>query len=99
MRIALLGRVGQLGWELERTLATLGEVIAFNFPEIDLRKPKSIPDLLRPISPDIVVNATAYTAVDKAEDEPEIAMAINGHAPAVLAEIARSLSASLVHFS
>jgi dTDP-4-dehydrorhamnose reductase len=99
MKILLLGRFGQLGWELERTLAPLGELIAFDYPDIDLRKPESIRGLIRENHPEVIVNATAYTAVDRAEEESDIAMAINGGAVATLAEEAFNLGSGLVHFS
>ena len=99
MKILLLGRYGQLGWELERTLAPLGELIAFDHPNIDLRKPESIRSLIRENRPEVIVNATAYTAVDRAEEEPHIAMAVNGGAVASLAEEAFDLGSGLVHFS
>jgi len=99
MKIVLLGRFGQLGWELERSLAPLGELIAYDYPDIDLRKPESIRGLIQKNHPEVIVNATAYTAVDRAEEEPGIAMAINGGAVATLAEEALDLGAGLVHFS
>ena len=68
-RLMLIGKNGQLGWELQRTLATLGEVTALDFPEIDLAKPESLREVIRNVSPQIVVNAAAYTNVDKAESE------------------------------
>jgi dTDP-4-dehydrorhamnose reductase len=99
MRILLLGKYGQLGWELNRTLLPLGEVYAFDYPEIDLTQPDSIRETIRDIGPEVIVNATAYTAVDRAESEPELAEAINGRAPCVLAEEALDLKAVLVHYS
>jgi dTDP-4-dehydrorhamnose reductase len=99
MRILLLGKYGQLGWELNRTLLPLGEVYAFDYPEIDLTRPDNIRKTIRDINPEVIVNATAYTAVDRAESEPEIAMAVNGRAPGVLAEEAINLNAVLVHYS
>lgn len=99
MRILLLGNTGQLGWELERSLATLGQVRGLDYPQIDLSRPESLVSLLRQEQPQLIVNATAYTAVDKAENEPELAAAINAAAPAALAEEALALGAALVHFS
>lgn len=99
MRILLLGKYGQLGWELKRTLLPLGEVYAFDYPEIDLTRPDSIRKTIRDINPEVIVNATAYTAVDRAESGPEMAMAINARAPGVLAEEALDLNAVLVHYS
>jgi dTDP-4-dehydrorhamnose reductase len=97
--ILLLGKIGQLGWELKRTLAPLGDLTALDYPEIDLVQYDSLRPLLRSLRPDVIVNATAYTAVDQAESEKEIALAINGHAPGVMAEEARSLGAVLIHYS
>lgn len=99
MKILLIGKNGQVGWELQRTLAPLGEVIAIDYPEIDLSVEQNTREWARRIAPDVIVNAAAYTAVDKAESEPELAMAINGTAPGVLAEEARSLGAVLIHYS
>jgi dTDP-4-dehydrorhamnose reductase len=80
-------------------LLPLGEVYAFDYPEIDLSRPDSIRKTIRDVNPELIVNATAYTAVDQAESEPEIAMAVNGRAPGVLAEEALKLNAVLVHYS
>lgn len=77
-RILLIGKNGQIGWELQRTLATLGEVIAADRDGMDLANPDSIRSVIREIKPALIVNAAAYTAVDKAEEEPELAMAVNG---------------------
>jgi dTDP-4-dehydrorhamnose reductase len=98
-RILLLGKFGQLGWELHRSLAPLGEVFALDYPEIDLTKLGSLPGLIHPIKPAVIVNATAYTAVDQAEEEPETAMKINSQAPRRMAEIANELGAALIHYS
>ncbi len=98
-KILLTGKNGQVGWELQRTLATLGEVIALDYPQIDLSKPEQIREVVRAVKPQLIVNSAAYTAVDKAEDEPELAAAINGIAPGILAEEARRLNASIVHYS
>ena len=99
MRLLLLGKFGQLGWELHRALSPLGEVIALDYPEIDLSQPDQIRPLVRQAQPAVIVNATAYTAVDRAESEPELTRAINALAPGILAEEARTLGAALVHFS
>ncbi len=98
-KILLTGKNGQVGWELQRTLAPLGEVIALDVGELDLSSPEAIRQAVRSIKPDIIVNPAAYTAVDKAESEQELAMAINGVAPGVLAEEAKKLDALLVHYS
>jgi dTDP-4-dehydrorhamnose reductase len=99
MKILLIGINGQLGWELNRTLLPLGDVIGVDYPEIDLAQERSIRDWVERIRPAVIVNAAAYTAVDKAESEPELAMAVNGTAPGILAEGARELGAALIHFS
>lgn len=99
MRIMLLGKNGQLGWELQRSLMTLGDVVALDLPEIDLSQPESIRGIIRQLQPLLIVNATAYTAVDRAEEEPDAAMAVNGLAPRVMAEEARDLGAGLIHYS
>ncbi|MEW6718217.1 MAG: dTDP-4-dehydrorhamnose reductase [Chloroflexota bacterium] len=98
-KILLLGKYGQVGWELQRTLASLGEVIALDFPEIDVGDPKSIRNILQTTQPEVIINATAYNAVDQAEKEPEIAMRVNGRGPACLAEQANKLEAALIHYS
>ena len=99
MRILLLVKYGQVGWELQRTLAPLGEVFASDYPEIDLGKSMAIRSLVRAVKPEVIVNVAAYTAVDQAEKEPSQAYAINGTAPGVLAEEARDVGAGLVHYS
>lgn len=98
-KILLTGRNGQVGWELQRTLATLGEVIAVDRLAMDLANPDSIRANIQAIKPDLIVNAAAYTAVDKAESEPELAMAINGVAPGIMAEEAKRLGAGMIHYS
>jgi dTDP-4-dehydrorhamnose reductase len=97
--ILLLGKVGQLGWELSRTLPGLGPLVAVDYPEINLAQPESIRPLVRRLRPAVIVNATAYTAVDKAENEIDLAFAINRDAPGVLAEEAKALGAALIHVS
>ncbi len=99
MRILLLGNTGQLGWELQRTLATLGPVRGLDYPEIDLTDEGSVPALLRNLRPEVVVNAAAYTAVDRAESERETAFALNASAPRLLAEEAARVGALLIHYS
>lgn len=98
-RILLTGKNGQVGWELARTLAPLGTVVAADRGIMDLSKPDSIRGAIRDIKPDLIVNTAAYTAVDKAEAEPEPAMAVNGVAPGIMAEEAKRLGAAMVHFS
>lgn len=99
MRILLIGKSGQVGWELERTLAPLGEVVAVDFPEIDLANSAGVRNLVRKVQPQVIVNAAAYTDVDKAESEPDLAFAINGAAPGILAEEAKAIGAALIHYS
>jgi len=99
MKLLLLGNTGQLGWELQRAIQPIGEVIAFDYPQVDLADPASIHKVVQESRPEGILNATAYTAVDKAESEPELAEAINGKGPGVLAEEARKLNAVLIHFS
>ena len=99
MRILLTGRNGQVGWELERSLAPLGEVIALDRARLDLSDPAAIQRVVRDARPEVIVNAAAYTAVDRAESEPALASAINGVAPGIVAEEARLCGALLVHYS
>jgi dTDP-4-dehydrorhamnose reductase len=99
IRLLLFGKQGQLGWELQRTLACLGEVVALDFPEVDFTRPESLPEVVRSARPDVIVNAAAYTAVDKAESEPEKARLVNAVAPGVLAETAFRVGAALLHYS
>ena len=97
--ILLIGKIGQVGWELRRTLAPLARVTCVDFPEIDLTSGDSIRQWVRDTRPNIVINAAAYTAVDKAESELDKAMSINGVAPGILAEEAKKLGALMVHYS
>jgi dTDP-4-dehydrorhamnose reductase len=98
-RILLTGKNGQLGWELQRALVAHGEVIALDRNDLDLTNSAEIRRTVRDLRPDIIVNPAAYTAVDKAESEPELAMAVNGIAPGILADEAQRLGAVLVHYS
>jgi dTDP-4-dehydrorhamnose reductase len=98
-RILLAGKDGQLGFELRRSLAALGEVIAPGREAMDLSDPDSIRRAVREAAPDLIVNAAAYTAVDQAESEPERALAVNGAAPGILAEETKRLGAVLLHIS
>ena len=98
-RILLAGRNGQLGHELLRTLAPLGEVIALDRAALDLGDESAIRAALRRLRPSLVVNAAAYTAVDQAESQTDLAFAINARAPAVLAQEAAALGARLIHYS
>ena len=88
-RILLIGKVGQVGWELRRTLAPLAKLTCVDYPEIDLASGDSIRRWVSEAQPGIIINAAAYTAVDKAETEPDRAMTINGAAPGILAEEAK----------
>lgn len=99
MKILLVGNTGQVGWELERALAPLGAVTAIDYPAIDLTDPDSTAGWVRRVRPDAVVNAAAYTAVDRAETELEIAQAINATAPGILAAEAQALGAAFIHYS
>lgn len=98
-KILVIGKNGQIGWELERSLCVLGDVVAVDRQSIDLANADSILTSVRKVQPDVIVNAAAYTAVDKAESEPELAMTINGNAPGILAEEAKRLGALLIHYS
>lgn len=99
MKTLLLGCDGQLGWQLQRSLAPHGEVLACTRRECDLADGDALRALLRRERPRVIVNAAAYTAVDKAESERDLAWAINAEAPAVMAEEAAALGALLVHYS
>jgi dTDP-4-dehydrorhamnose reductase len=99
MTILLTGKNGQLGFELQRTLAPLGDVVAVDVQDVDLADATATRDLVRRVRPGLIANAAAYTAVDRAEDEPDLARAINAVAPGVLAEEAERLGATMVHFS
>jgi dTDP-4-dehydrorhamnose reductase len=99
MKILLLGKNGQVGWELRRTLAPLAEVAAVDYPEINFTDVPALRRLVADARPDAVVNAAAYTAVDKAETEPELCRQINAVAPGVLAEEAKKTGALMVHYS
>src|SRR5450830_988580 len=98
-KILQIGTNGQVGWELLRTCAPLGEVVALDYPDVDLSDYAGLRKLVNEVKPNIILNAAAYTNVDKAESEPEIARAINAIGPAVLAEEAKKINAVLVHYS
>lgn len=103
MKILLLGKNGQVGWELQRSLAPLGQVLALDSKSLDycgdLSDLQGLAATVRRFAPDVIVNAAAYTAVDKAESEPDQALRVNAEAPAVLAAEALKLNALLVHYS
>lgn len=103
MKILLFGKGGQVGWELQRSLAPLGELVALDFDSTDFcgdfTHPEALAETVRAVRPDVIVNAAAHTAVDQAEREPELARTINATAPGVLAREAATLGAWLVHYS
>jgi dTDP-4-dehydrorhamnose reductase len=103
MRILLFGKGGQVGWELQRSLAPLGDVTALDLDSTefhaDFSRPAALADTVRAVRPDVIVNAAAHTAVDKAESEPERAASLNAEAPRILAAEAAALGAWLVHYS
>ncbi len=98
-RILLIGINGQVGQELKQTLAPLGEIIGLGRQQLDLSQSEKIPQAISEIKPEIIVNAAAYTAVDKAESETELANIINGIAPEIMALEAEKIGAKLVHIS
>ena len=99
MKILLTGCSGQVGYELERSLQALGEVVAVDRARMDLSDLDQVREVVRAVRPGLIVNPAAYTAVDKAESEPELARRINALAPGVMAEEAKRLGAAMVHFS
>ena len=103
MKVLLLGKTGQVGWELQRSLAPLGELIALDarsteFPA-DFRQPERVAQTVLALQPDVIVNAAAHTAVDKAESEPELARTLNATTPGAIAQAARQIGALMVHYS
>jgi dTDP-4-dehydrorhamnose reductase len=98
-KILLLGRNGQVGWELHRTLSPLGNVVALDFPEIDFTNTQSLRQAVSTHDPEVIINAAAYTAVDKAENEGDRCHQVNSTAPAVLSEAAKKSNALIVHYS
>ena len=108
MKLLLLGKNGQVGWELQRSLAPLGEVIALDRQSVnvdgnglcgDIGDLQTLAQTIRSVRPDVILNAAAHTAVDEAESEPDLALRLNAEAPEVMAQEAKSLGALLVHYS
>lgn len=103
MKVLLFGKGGQVGWELQRALQPLGELVALDHDSpghhADFSRPEALAETVRALRPDVIVNAAAHTAVDKAESEPALAEALNAAAPAVIAREAAALGALLVHYS
>ena len=99
MNIVLFGKRGQLGWELERCLPILGNVVALDREQLDLRDLNALQQTLLEYRPNLIINAAAYTDVDRAEKEPELAMKVNALAPGAMAEMSHKLGAVLIHYS
>ena len=99
MRLMVTGANGQVGWELVRSLMPIGEVVACDRMRCNLQRPERLAGIVEDIKPDVIVNAAAYTAVDKAEEEEDLAQTVNGAAVGALAEAARAAGALLVHYS
>ncbi len=103
MKLLLFGKGGQVGWELQRSLAPLGELVALGSSSsefhADFSRPDQLAETVLAVRPDVIINAAAHTAVDKAEGEPELARKLNATAPGVLAEAAQSIGALMVHYS
>ena len=103
MKVLLLGKTGQVGWELQRSLAPLGELVALDSRSTefhaDFRDPGRVAQTVLALRPDVVVNAAAHTAVDKAESEPELARTLNATAPGAIAQAAQQVGALMVHYS
>jgi len=99
MRILLFGREGQLGWELHRCVYPLGEVLAIDKDELDITLQDALVQLIRQFQPHVILNSAAYTDVDQAESNYELAHAVNGIAPGIMADEAKSLGSLLIHYS
>jgi dTDP-4-dehydrorhamnose reductase len=99
MRILLFGKYGQLGWELHRSLSPIGAITAIDYPEIDLSKPEDISEIIETQKPDLVINAAAYTDVDKAEKDKTLAYEINAVAPGIIARACQDNHAAFIHYS
>lgn len=103
MKLLLLGKGGQVGWELQRSLAPLGELVALDFDSTELRadfsRPEELAETVLTVRPDVIVNAAAHTAVDKAETEVDFARKLNATSPGIVAEAAQQIGALMVHYS
>jgi dTDP-4-dehydrorhamnose reductase len=99
LNILIIGKKGQVSWELQRSMGLLGRIQCVGRPELDLADPDRVCRLVREVAPDLLINAAAYTAVDQAESEPELAMKINGEAPGIMAEEMKRLGGLMVHYS
>ncbi len=99
MMILLIGKTGQLGWELYPLLSPLGHIHSPSSKQLDVKNLRALKDSINAIRPDIIINASAYTAVDRAESEKELVMQVNAEAPAVMAEYAKKLNAIFIHYS
>jgi dTDP-4-dehydrorhamnose reductase len=103
MKLLLLGKGGQVGWELQRSLAPLGELVALDFDSTELNadfsRPEQLAETVLKVRPDVIVNAAAHTAVDKAESEPDFARKLNATSPGIVAEAAQQIGALMVHYS
>ena len=99
MKILLIGKTGQIGGELKKLAGDLGTLITIDRKQLDLSHPESIEASVLSIQPEIIINAAAYTGVDKAEEEPRLAMAVNGTGPGLLAKAAKKVGAGLIHYS
>src|SRR5437868_7622154 len=103
MKMLLLGKSGQVGWERQRSLAPLGDLVALDHDSTDLHadfsRPEQLAETVLSVRPDVIVNAAAHTAVDKAESEPELARKLNATAPGVVARAAQQVGALMVQYS
>jgi dTDP-4-dehydrorhamnose reductase len=103
MKLLLLGKGGQVGWELQRSLAPFGELVALDFDSTefhaDFSRPEQLAETVLKVRPDVIVNAAAHTAVDKAESEPDFARKLNATSPGIVAEAAQQIGALMVHYS
>jgi len=99
MKILITGADGQVGWELQRSLLGLGDIVALNRRQLDLSNVSALQNQIRQLKPQFIINAAAYTAVDRAEQEKDLALRINAHAPAIINEEAQRLDSFLIHYS